>query len=140
MQKDLWALDESAGKAYELGGGLSDTYGRVCRAYRRDAEDALATWEDVFLAARVERLKKLLDDLQTRLNMAGVAVVRAQLDAWSAGVAARLLSCGLPREETVRDGLRALGQFAYYDAAVVHGPDGMRSIRARALKRAAPAA
>jgi chitosanase len=39
------------------------------------------------------------------------------------------------------DGLRALGQFAYYDAAVVHGPDGMRSIRARAVERAAaPAA
>src|SRR3954447_12357475 len=106
VQKDLWALDESAGRAYELGGGLSDTYGRVCRAYRRDAEDALATWEDVFLPARVERLKKLLDDLQTRLNMAGVTVVRAQLDAWSAGVAARLRACGLPHEETVRDGLR----------------------------------
>ena len=106
VQKDLWALDERAGKAYELGGGLSDTYGRVCRAYRRDTEDTLATWEDVFLAARVERLKKLLDDLQTRLNMAGVTVVRAQLDAWSAGVAARLRPCGLPREETVREGLR----------------------------------
>ena len=77
VQKDLWALDESAGKAYELGGGLSDTYGRVCRAYRRDAEDTLATWEDVFLAARVERLKKLLDDLQTRLNMAGEWTARA---------------------------------------------------------------
>jgi chitosanase len=38
-----------------------------------------------------------------------------------------------------RDGLRALGQFAYYDAAVVHGPDGMRAIRRRALKRASPA-
>ena len=106
VQKDLWALDESAGKAYELGGGLSDTYGRVCRAYRRDAEDTLETWEDVFLAARVERLKKLLDDLQTRLNAAGVAVVRAQLEAWSEGVAARLRACGLPREETVREGLR----------------------------------
>ena len=90
MQKDLWALDESAGKAYELGDGLSDTYGRVCRAYRRDAEDALATWKDVFLPARIERLKKLLDDLQSRLNAAGVAVVRAQLDAWCAGVATRL--------------------------------------------------
>ena len=39
------------------------------------------------------------------------------------------------------DGLRSLGQFAYYDAAVVHGFDGMRGVRARALTRAAaPAA
>jgi len=35
------------------------------------------------------------------------------------------------------DGLRALGQFAYYDAAVVHGMDGLRAIRRRALARAA---
>jgi chitosanase len=35
------------------------------------------------------------------------------------------------------DGLRALGQFAYYDAAVVHGADGMRGVRQRALARAA---
>ncbi|MGX6603648.1 chitosanase [Micromonosporaceae bacterium Da 78-11] len=34
------------------------------------------------------------------------------------------------------DGVRALGQFAYYDASVMHGYEGMRSIRARALKRA----
>lgn len=33
------------------------------------------------------------------------------------------------------DGLRALGQFAYYDAAVVHGPDGLRAIRARTVAR-----
>jgi chitosanase len=38
------------------------------------------------------------------------------------------------------DGLRALGQFAYYDAAVVHGVDGLRAIRARALVRAQPPA
>ena len=39
------------------------------------------------------------------------------------------------------DGLQALGQFAYYDASVVHGFEGMRSVRERALRRAAtPAA
>jgi chitosanase len=32
------------------------------------------------------------------------------------------------------DGLRALGQFAYYDAAVMHGADGLRKIRAEAMK------
>jgi chitosanase len=31
------------------------------------------------------------------------------------------------------DGLRALGQFAYYDAAVMHGVSGLRGIRTRAL-------
>lgn len=35
-----------------------------------------------------------------------------------------------------KDGLNALGQFAYYDAAVVHGYDGMKSIRRRALRTA----
>lgn len=35
------------------------------------------------------------------------------------------------------DGLGALGQFAYYDAAVVHGIDGLRAIRRRALTLAA---
>jgi chitosanase len=39
------------------------------------------------------------------------------------------------------DGLRALGQFAYYYASVVHGYNGMRGVRDRALARAAtPAA
>jgi chitosanase len=39
------------------------------------------------------------------------------------------------------DGLRPLGQFAYYDAAVVHGFDGLQGVRRRALARAAtPAA
>ncbi len=34
------------------------------------------------------------------------------------------------------DGLNALGQFAYYDAAVVHGVSGLKQIRTRALKLA----
>ena len=39
------------------------------------------------------------------------------------------------------DGLRALGQFAYYDAAVVHGYEGMCGVSERTLERAAtPAA
>jgi len=38
------------------------------------------------------------------------------------------------------DGVRALGQFAYYDASVVHGYEGMRSIRSRALAKAKPPA
>ncbi|BCY07199.1 chitosanase [Actinoplanes sp. L3-i22] len=38
------------------------------------------------------------------------------------------------------DGVRALGQFAYYDASVVHGYEGMRAIRSRALAKAKPPA
>jgi chitosanase len=38
------------------------------------------------------------------------------------------------------DGVRALGQFAYYDAAVMHGYSGMRSIRSAALRVAKPPA
>jgi chitosanase len=34
------------------------------------------------------------------------------------------------------DGLRALGQFAYYDAAVMHGMSGLHAIRAEAVKSA----
>ena len=34
------------------------------------------------------------------------------------------------------DRVRALGQFAYYDAAVMHGQSGLRSIRAEAMKKA----
>jgi chitosanase len=34
------------------------------------------------------------------------------------------------------DGLRALGQFTYFDAAVMHGVSGLRGIRARALRAA----
>jgi chitosanase len=39
-----------------------------------------------------------------------------------------------------KDGVRALGQFAYYDAAVMHGYEGMRQVRRRALQRAKPPA
>ena len=34
--------------------------------------------------------------------------------------------------------MRALGQFAYYDAAVMHGMSGLRHIRADALRAAKP--
>ena len=41
-------------------------------------------------------------------------------------------------DQAKADGLRALGQFAYYDAAVMHGFDGEQQIRARAIKDAKP--
>ena len=106
LQKDLWARDEALGRAYELGNGLSDTYGRVCRAYRCPGEQPLAAWQAVFEPDRIERLKKLLDDLQSRLNTAGAAVVRSQLDSWCAGAAKRVGPGAVPTEAVVRDGLR----------------------------------
>jgi chitosanase len=39
-----------------------------------------------------------------------------------------------------QDGVRALGQFAYYDAAVMHGYSGLESIRQAALQTARPPA
>ncbi len=48
-------------------------------------------------------------------------------DAWSFDPAVHLAR---------RDGLRSLGQFAYYDAAVVHGLDGMRAVRRHARAHA----
>ena len=86
INKDLWSLSEALGKGYELGNGLSDTYGRICRSYRdRDAKPAVV-WKRVFDQGRIERLKKLLDDLQSRLDVTAVAVVREQLDTWCAEV------------------------------------------------------
>lgn len=106
VEKDLWALDESAGKAYELGNALSDTYGRVCRAYRWPDEDPARAWDEVFRLDRIERMKKLLDDLQSRLEPTGVSVVREQLETWGREVPGRLAGHGVPGEATVRVGLR----------------------------------
>jgi hypothetical protein len=107
INKDLWSVSEALGKAYELGNGLSDTYGRVCRAYRPgSAEDPAAAWRQVFDAGRIERLKKLLDDLQSRLDTTAVTVVREQLDAWRAQVEQRLHPERPPAEDAVRGHLR----------------------------------
>jgi hypothetical protein len=107
LAKDLWARDEAAGKAYELGNGMSDTYSRICRAYRvPNSDEPRTAWESVFNAARIERLKKLLDDLQSRLNPGGVAVVRHHLDVWRDNVPERIRVAGPPPLEKVRKGLR----------------------------------
>src|SRR5436190_5705895 len=107
LDKDLWARDESAGKAYELGNGMSDTYSRIRRAYGGSSDERTAAWKDTFARDRIERLKKLLDDLQSRLNTAGIAVVRRHLDIWCEGVSERVKTAGGPPSlEAVRQGLR----------------------------------
>jgi len=106
LDKDLWAHDESAGKAYELGNGMSDTYSRVRRAYRGSRQGRKTAWTKAFGHDRIERLKKLLDDLQSRLNTAGVAVVRRHLEEWRDNVPERIQAAGPPPLEAVRAGLR----------------------------------
>ncbi len=106
VDKDLWAADEAAGKAYELGNALSDTYGRICRSYRHPEEAPSVAWREVFRPERIERVKKLLDDLQSRLNANGVAVVRDQLDTWCREVPRRIEVRGFPPLERVRSAMR----------------------------------
>ena len=106
INKDLWARSEALGKAYELGNGLSDTYGLVCRAYRGGNADRAQAWRQVFGRGRVERVKKLLDDLQSRLDPIAVAVVREQLDTWRDEVPTRLAANDVPEIRHVRTGLR----------------------------------
>jgi hypothetical protein len=106
INKDLWSISEALGKAYELGNGLSDTYGLVCRAYRDTQADRVEVWKRVFDEGRVERLKKLLDDLQSRLDATAVTVVREQLDTWRAEVLKRLEAKDVPTLADVRMGLR----------------------------------
>ena len=106
LDKDLWACDESAGKAYELGNGMSDTYSRIRRAYRESSGERTVAWTSTFDHDRIERLKKLLDDLQSRLNAAGIAVVRRQLDTWCTNVPERMQAGGPPPLDAVRQGLR----------------------------------
>jgi len=109
INKDLWSVSEALGTAYELGNGLSDTYGRICRAYRDPAagDDQLKrAWTAVFDDGRIERLKTLLDDLQSRLDRTAVTVVREQLDAWRREVCIRLEAGDVPALADVRTGLR----------------------------------
>jgi hypothetical protein len=106
IDKDLWGQSEALGRAYELGNGLSDTYGRVCRAYRESQAPQRKVWTEVFSAQRVERLKKLLDDLHSRLDPTAASVVREQLDEWAEAVETRVRSGNVPSKEQVVDGLR----------------------------------
>jgi hypothetical protein len=107
INKDLWAVSEALGKAYELGNGLSDTYGLVCRAYRiGNAQDQARAWRHVFDQGRIERLKKLLDDLQSRLDATAVTVVREQLETWREATEEHVDADRLPAMGDVRDGLR----------------------------------
>ena len=106
INKDLWSRSEALGRAYELGNGLSDTYGRVSRAYRENHPDLAQVWRKVFDRERIERLKKLLDYLHCRLDPTAATVVREQLDAWCDVVPARLDAGEVPDKMRFHEPLR----------------------------------
>jgi hypothetical protein len=95
LVKELWFKQEAQGKAYELGTSLFDTWNRVRLAARTEAGSAVAAdskrsvdeWRAVFDPGRIERIKHLLDDLQTQLPHTAVTVVKAHLEFWRQAVA-----------------------------------------------------
>jgi len=92
LQTMLWADHEAIGKAYELGSFLSDTSNRVVLGLRRledPREHVTHELRCVFEHQRVERIKRLLDDLQAKIDPAAVRIVKEHLDAWEAAVAER---------------------------------------------------
>jgi len=96
LQTSLWAAHEATGKAYELGSFLSDTSNRVVLELRRtDDPCAHVTNElrEVFSERRVERVKRLLDDLQTRIDPAAVRIVKQHLECWCTAVSERSAEC-----------------------------------------------
>ena len=96
LQTKLWADHEANGKAYELGSFLSDTSNRVVLELRRTGDlCAHVTRElrEVFSPRRVERVKRLLDDLQARIDPAAVRIVKQHLEYWQDAVADRTAEC-----------------------------------------------
>lgn len=94
LAKGLWAKDEGHGRAYELGNFVSDTWNRILRP--RATPSAHEELREIFATSRVQRMKALLDDLQSRLDPAAVHVVTSHLDAWHARVAAQPADAGDP--------------------------------------------
>jgi hypothetical protein len=94
LQTMLWADDEATGKAYELGSFLADTSNRVVRTLRC-AEDprghVTQELRRVFERERVERVKRLLDDLQAKVDPAAVRIVKQHLTRWQEEVPERTL-------------------------------------------------
>jgi hypothetical protein len=102
LMKELWANREGEGKAYQLGSSLFDTWDRMRRA--ADDDRLAEAWVPVFDEKRVERIKELLDDLQTRLDPTAVEVVKDQLDRWGKLVR----EAGGPRGKGLPTGDKAL--------------------------------
>jgi hypothetical protein len=96
--KRLWSAEEAHGRAYELGNFLSDTWNRLLRP--RTTEDPHNELLELFSSHRVQRIKVLLDDLQTRLDPAAVHVVDQHLNSWRDRVALQPPSAGAAAAST----------------------------------------
>lgn len=92
IQKKLWAANEPAGKAYELGNFLSDSWNRITRPSIHPGPHAELS--EIFDRDRVERIKLLLDDLQSRIDPVAAHVVSSHLDQWCDRVAGAKLAAG----------------------------------------------
>ena len=96
LQTRLWADHEPTGKAYELGSFISDTSNRVVLELRRPgnpSEHVTRELREVFAERRVERVKRLLDDLQTRIDPAAVRIVKQHLERWQDAAGEREATC-----------------------------------------------
>jgi chitosanase len=136
------------GHIEDLGGGRGYIAGIV--GFRSDTGDMLTLVEAYAAARPSHELAAYLPALRAVRGMPSHSGLdRGFQDAWRAAAGDPVFRIA---QETERDrvyfnpsvgvgradGLRALGQFAYYDAAVVHGFDGMHAVRARTLRRARP--
>jgi hypothetical protein len=102
LVKELWFKHENQGKAYELGTSLFDSWNRVRMVPAADDARWAEQWRAVFGRDRVERIKVLLDDLQTQLCPTAVTVVKAHLDFWHAAVQEHVAEGGeAPPRESV---------------------------------------
>jgi hypothetical protein len=88
--KTLWASQEAQGRAYELGTSLFDSWNRIRLADRKSPRRTVLEWRAVFGDQRIDRLKVLLDNLQSQLPPTAVTVVKAHLDFWSEAVDAHV--------------------------------------------------
>jgi hypothetical protein len=104
FSKDLWAASDVSGKAYELGNFLSDSWNRVAspKVHRGDPHAEL---EEIFAPVRVERMKILLDDLQSRVDPVAIHAVSNHLDDWCRSVRTTMLA---GRSETLEESVERL--------------------------------
>jgi len=107
VAKGLWAESDVSGKAYELGNFLSDSWNRIAspKVHRGDPHAELI---EIFARVRVERMKLLLDDLQSRVDPVAIHAVSTHLDSWSERVRTTALPADRDRTGTLQENVERL--------------------------------